>query len=134
MRFPHHKFRDQDGSLIIYAFLAVIILGAIAGVTTYVTHNVETTQRRKSYSEAYNYSEAGLMLASGHVNYAFTNSADTFANNLSVESNSYVKDDSLSTYNTLIYTNTITSPFTNQKTAKVPTRSRSPLAVDHQPE
>ena len=108
------KHRREEGSLIIYAFLAVIILGAIGGVATYVTHNVETTQRRVSYSEAYNFSEAGVMLASSHVNHAFTNSQNSFVENLAGNYSSYSKDTERSDSQTLIYTNTITHPFTNQ--------------------
>ena len=109
------KRASERGSLIIYAFLAVIILGAIAGVTTYVTHNVQTTQRRQSYGEAYNYSEAGLMLAAADVNSAFTNASSSFLDTLTWSNlASYKKDIDRSTYNTLVYARTITSPFTNQ--------------------
>ena len=83
MNIVHQEFSRQRGASLLAAFVMTTILGAaIAGVGTYVSHTTRLAARRDSWMAAYQYAEAGTVMACDHVNIAFTNRNGSFRSRL----------------------------------------------------
>ncbi len=105
--------RSRASSLLAALVMTTIVGVAIAGVGTYVSHNARLAIRRDNWTSAYQFAEAGTVIACNQVNIAFTNKTDTFKN-LMVGNTNWPYSLYSSNSGILTYVRTNLAPFTNQ--------------------
>ena len=119
--------RRQEGAIIPYLMVLVILTYTIAGVAAYVSQTLTLAHRRNDMIAARQFAESGVLIAATDLDNAYASSG-TLATNLA--SRSYAVNSSLSTSQQTVYQRTITSPFTNQAvTAQIFLASGTSTAV-----
>ena len=122
-----NRKQSEQGAILAY-FIMVVVLGSlIASVGTYVVQTVNVAHRRNDMIAAQEYARAGAVVACSDFNAAFTNKTGGFPANLASNfAYSVVSSSATQT----VYQRTISSPFTNQtvvaqiKVPGVPTTSK----------
>ncbi|HZR18352.1 MAG TPA: hypothetical protein VFE51_13750 [Verrucomicrobiae bacterium] len=105
----------QNGSILAYFMILVIIAGTIASVGAYVAQTTRLAQRRSNMAAANQFAIAGAVIACSDLNSAVTNGgSSTLGTRLTALSNPYTLSGSLGFSTQAVYLRTITSPFTNQ--------------------
>jgi hypothetical protein len=105
----------QQGSILAYFILLLVIVGAIASVGAYVAQTTNVSRRRGSMVSARQYAESAAVIAAVDLNTAYTNvGATSFPLNLAVLSPRYTLNAPLSTFQQRVYERTISDPFINQ--------------------
>lgn len=104
---------EAAGAIIAYLIIALVVMGTLAAISSYVITNLQLTSYRQDMINAFQYAQGGAALACRDVEVAFTNGG-AFTDNLASSPAYYVKDNSRSTNGQWCYARAITSPFTNQ--------------------
>src|SRR6185503_13725606 len=107
-----HPASRQQGSILTYLVIAVVLLTTVASVTAYVTQTYRIASRRESMVQALQYAEGGAAIACVDLQNAFKKTSGTLATN--VLAAGYSQNTSLSTAQMNVYQRTISAPFTNQ--------------------
>jgi hypothetical protein len=111
---PVKARRTEQGSILAYFLLVVILVIAIASVGAYVAQTSNVVHRRNDMIAAIQFAQGGAVVACEDANSAYTNAGAGFPGNLASNSPSYTLDASLSTNQWRVYRRTISAPFTNQ--------------------
>jgi hypothetical protein len=120
---------EDGGAIIAYLIIAMVVMGTLAAISSYVVTNLQLAGYRQDMITAYQYAQGGAALACRDVETAFTNSGG-FVNNLTGSPAYYVKNTARSTNVYTLYARTITSPFTNQNVnLEIWTSSADPARV-----
>ena len=128
MKFNVRRVSRQQGSILGYYIMVLVVLGAIASVAGFVMQHVQLSQRRSDRKNALEYAEGAALIACQELNKAYTNSGSFFGNLSNNNAGAYTKNTAASSSSQLVYERTISAPFSNQ-TAKVQiwsTNSSSP--------
>ncbi len=127
---PGNTQRTQQGSILAYFLLVVILVSAIASVGAYLAQTVNVAHRRNDMIAAIQFAQGGAVIACGDLNSAYTNTGAGFpANLVSNLSAPYALDTDLSTNGMKVYRRTISSPFTNQTVGAQIWLTNSPFAT-----
>ncbi len=104
--------RSEQGSIVAYFILLLVIVTAIAGVSAFVTQTLSITHRHNEMVEALAFAEGGATLAAAELELALTNQTTTLLASLaSNPAGDYSKNTDLSTSQSNVYQRVITSPF-----------------------
>src|SRR5205085_341401 len=76
---PH---RTQQGSILAYFILVLIIVSAIASVGAYVAQTANVTHHRNDMISAIEFAHGGAVIACGDLDSAYTNKGTGFPDNL----------------------------------------------------
>ena len=128
MKLKLQRVGREQGSILGYYVMVLVVLGAIASVAGLVMQHVQLSQRRSDRKNALEYAEGAAILACQELNKAYTNSGTFFGNLSSNAAGAYSKNTAASTSSQLVYGRTVSAPFSNQ-TAQVQvwtTNSTSP--------
>src|SRR2546423_6116587 len=106
--------RNEQGSILAYFLLVVILVIAIASVGAYLAQTSNVVHRRNDMISAIQFAQGGAVVACDDVNNAYLSPGPGFPANLATNSPSYTLDSVLSTNQWKVYRRTISSPFTNQ--------------------
>ncbi|HZV33300.1 MAG TPA: hypothetical protein VFB72_01890 [Verrucomicrobiae bacterium] len=107
--------RWENGSAAIFLYLTIIVVWAIAAVAVYITSTSKMATSRVNLTAAVNYADAGVVIAAADLRTAYTNTAQTFTQNLvSGTNNAYTQLTNANASNMLVFQRTISLPFTNQ--------------------
>src|SRR3982751_337379 len=107
--------RREDGSILAYFILLLVLATALASVGGFVAHTARIAHRRNDMIAARQYAESGAVIACNDLNTALQRAGGSIGSNLATNSTpAYVKNTGLSTTETLVYERTVTAPFTNQ--------------------
>ena len=106
-----NKKQGEQGSILAYFIVVMIIVSGTASLATYVSHTVRMAHRRNDMISARQFAEGGAVIVCKNLAVASTNKANTFLVNLAAN---YTKNTSLSTSQSNVYERTISTPFTNQ--------------------
>ncbi len=106
--------REQGSALVACLVLMLIIITAVASLTSYVTQTVRLADRRSSATAALQFAQGGAVIAANDLNTALTNTASGILNNLATATPAYTERTDLNTANEKVYARTITTPFSNQ--------------------
>jgi hypothetical protein len=113
---PGQRERERGSALIAYLIFALIIMGTIATLASYVIQNVQLGRRRVDMVNAYQFAQGGAAIAGQNVETAFLTNNGAFLSNLTTTAcGSWAQDTTNSTSSLLVYRRTLTSPFTNQE-------------------
>lgn len=111
----HFPEKSQQGSIIVYVLVAIVLLGMIGSVGALVTQQTRVTLRQTQLAKAYQFADGGASIATYDLNRAFTSNANDIATGLTEDEEfPYVLSSSLSTVDEFCYMRTIGAPFTNQ--------------------
>src|ERR1041384_3844250 len=91
------KNSEAGSALMVYLAIAVGVMMALAAVASLVVSNTQFSGRRQSLVNAYQYAQGGAAICVREVESALTNTGNLFINNLTTFTNSYTKNDNLST-------------------------------------
>ena len=106
--------RTEQGSILAYFLLVVIIVIAIASVGAYLAQTSNVVHRRNDMIAAIQFAQGGAVVVCGDVNSSYLTPGAGFPANLATNSPPYTLNAALSTAGQKVYTRTISSPFTNQ--------------------
>tara|TARA_B110000977_G_scaffold184434_1_gene248144 strand:- start:641 stop:1573 length:933 start_codon:yes stop_codon:yes gene_type:complete len=111
----HFPEKSQQGSIIVYVLVAMVLLGTIGSIGTHVTQQTKVTSRQTQLAKAYQFADGGASIATYDLNRAFTSNANDIATGLTEDEEfPYALSNSLSTVDEFCYVRTIGAPFTNQ--------------------
>jgi hypothetical protein len=111
---PNPQSSKQRASSLISTLVMTTILGsAVAGVGVFVSHNTRLAGRHEAWLAAYQFAEAGTVMAAQQINTAFTNNGASYRTVL-VSNTNWPYTLTSSNNNTLVYSRTNLAPFTNQ--------------------
>ena len=108
-----HRSRRNGSAILSVLIMMLIVSGAIAALASYVTQTVRLTDRRRSLTEAVQYTQGGAAVAAADLNRALTNTSAGLFVNL-VDKVGYTLRSDLGNSSYKVYQRAITSPFTNQ--------------------
>jgi hypothetical protein len=107
-----HPASREQGSILGYLVIALVLLSTIASVTAYVAQTFQVASRRENMVQALQYAEGGSAIGCTDVQLAFKSTSGTLSNNLVTAG--YSLNTGLTTAQTNVFQRTITAPFTNQ--------------------
>src|SRR5213083_1081490 len=100
-----HPASREQGSILTYLVIALVLLSTIASVTAYVAQTFRIASRRESMVQALQYAEGGAAIACTDLQRAFKSTTGTIVTNL--VASGYSQNTSLSTAQTNVYQRTI---------------------------
>jgi len=107
--------KSQQGSIIVYVLVAIVLLGMIGSVGALVTQQTRVTLRQTQLAKAYQFADGGASIATGDLNRAYDSNANDIGTELINDDEfPYTLSSSLSTEDEFCYVRTIGAPFTNQ--------------------
>ena len=107
-----HPAAREQGSILAYLVIALVLLSTIATVTAYVAQTFRIASRRENMVQALQYAEGGAAIACVDLQRVFKITSGTIISNLIAVG--YSQNTSLSTALTNVFQRTVSSPFTNQ--------------------
>jgi len=122
----HFSPKAQQGSIISYLLVAMIILALIGSIASLVIQQSKITSRQTHLEKAYQFADGGASIATFDLNSAFTLNSNAIEVGLkgvvgdpedpsSIPIPAYTLDNTLSTADEHCYVRTIEAPFTNQE-------------------
>jgi hypothetical protein len=108
------KTQRQQGNILAYLILLMVLAAAIASVGAYVAQTTNVAHRRSDMIAAQQYAQGGATIGCADLNAAYMNQTNSFPNNLATGSRPYTLNAGLSTGSLKVYERTVSAVFTNQ--------------------
>ena len=107
--------RDEEGSILAYFVILLVVAGAIASLGAYVTQSTRLSARRSAMIAAKQFAIGAAVIAARDLNTVVTNaSSSSLGSKLMGLASAYTFNSGLSTSTNNVYQRTISSPFSNQ--------------------
>ena len=110
----HHRRRSEQGSIIAYFVILMVLISAIASVSALVSQTLTVTHRRNDMISSTELAEGGAALACAEFETAFNNTSASLTTNLVKNAaGAYSLISGLSNSQTNVYQRVITQPFSS---------------------